>query len=662
MPADADAWEQVVPSTHRLLDRDHRVLLENDSRIDSDIIAGRGYYSPTSVQMAAYVAAGLVRPTALKAESWLAIPVHCPDGTKHGEVLRLFGSPLSSKYLWPAGKRNALIVHPDHFDDLYDTDIPLIFAEGVKKADAILSAARREDLPCVVIAINGNYGWKSSIDGGSSVASPDFLDIPLKGRHVYTTPDSDFRTNDMVRRGWSELAQYASGKTGARHVYVTVVPNHGLERQGADDYLARGGSLTDLLGSATTYSYAFQDAPIDDAPPLMIKSAYTLIEEAVHDVPHLIQPLLPEEGIMVLAGHSGTYKTWHGLQLCLDGALGLSWLDHPDLSIAEPFSSLYVNKEMGSKMLGQRLRAIARNERYAKHVDYETTIKDRIYFADEASLDLAEDVQRSRLEDAIRSLGVRLVLLDSFSMCWAGDENSSSEVGRFYSQLRGITERTGVAWILLHHLLKPTGIRKKDHVQFSVRGSGQIMQQADAGLILALSDEELRSSETRMLTAIHAKARTSLELPGFQSEFHTHGGEYVSMKYTGKVSDAKAVAANAARGDPKKMAEWVSSALVGMSAMNPTGPGIRGKQLLTLLQLQWSGASDPPSDTTLRTRLDDLVDAGDLEVLDNTRAAGGKLYRFASGESYDASLTLAANRAEALLSSEADSGEEDGED
>jgi RecA-family ATPase len=65
----------------------------------------------------------------------------------------------------------------------------------------------------------------------------------------------------------------------------------------------------------------------------LIKSAYTLIEEAVHDVPHLIQPLLPEEGIMVLAGHSGTYKTWHGLQLCLDGALGLPWLDHPDLSI-----------------------------------------------------------------------------------------------------------------------------------------------------------------------------------------------------------------------------------------------------------------------------------------------------------------------------------------
>jgi hypothetical protein len=56
------------------------------------------------------------------------------------------------------------------------------------------------------------------------------------------------------------------------------------------------------------------------------------------------------------------------------------------------------------------------------------------------------------------------------------------------------------------------------------------------------------------------------------------------------------------------------------------------------------------------------VDAGDLEVLDNTRAAGGKLYRFASGESYDASLTLAANRAEALLSSEADAAEEDGED
>ena len=646
---DPDLWEQAVPLRTRELSDEHRKVLEEDSGIDADILQGRGYYSPTPRQMAAYIAADLIAPTLLKAESWLAFPVHRPDGVKHGEVLRVFGGSFPRKYIWPTGTRNALIVHPEFLDALYDTDIPIVFAEGVKKADAILSAARREGILCVVIAINGNYGWKARIDAGSSVACPDFYDVPLKKRHVYTTPDSDFRTNDLVRRGWSELAQYASAKTGSRYVYVAPVPPHGLEKQGADDYLVRGGKLSDLLGMASTPSFALTDAPLDEAPPLVVKTAFTLIEEAVHDVPHLIDPLLPEEGILVIGGHSGTYKTWHGLQLCLDGALGIPWLDHPDLKQPTPFSTLYINKEMGSKMLGQRLRALARNERYAKHANYEAVIQERIFFADESILDLVEDIQRSRIEAAILDLGVKLVVLDSFSMCWTGDENSSSEVGRFYAQLRGITERTGVAWGLIHHLLKPAGIRKKEHVQFSVRGSGQIMQQADAALVLAQYDDEVRTSDTRQLSVIHAKARTSLELPGFLSEFDTHSGAFVSMRYLSRISDAKSASAAGAKGDPKKLIAWMTSKMVEMSAMNPKGPGMRAKQLMTLLSMGWTGSDDPPSETVLRTRLAELVNASVLEDLGSSRNEGGTLYRFAAGESYDAQLTLAANRVEDLL-------------
>lgn len=659
---DPALWEQAVPIPTRTLTDEHRRLLEDDSGIDARIIEGRGYYSLTAPQVAAYVAADLVPDRVLKADSWLAFPIHRPDGEKHGEVLRVFGGSLPSKYLWPAGSRNALIVHPDFFEALYDTTIPLVFAEGVKKADAILSAAHKEGIACVVVAINGNYGWRSKIDSGSSVACPDFLDIPLKSRHVYTTPDSDFRTNDQVRKGWSDLAQYASSKTGARHVYIAVIPPNGTARQGADDYLVGGGTLHDLLGAATTPAFALTDAPLNDAPPLIVKTAHTLIEEAVHEVPHLINPLLPEEGILVLAGHSGTYKTWHGLQLCLDGALGIPWLDHPSLRQPEPFSTLYVNKEMGGKMLGQRLRAMARNERYVGHPEYDEVIRERIHFVDESSVDFLEEIQRRRVEEAILDLGVRLVILDSFSMCWTGDENSSSEVGRFYAQLRGITERTGVAWTLIHHLLKPAGIRKREHVQFSVRGSGQIMQQADAALVMAAYEHEIRTNDTRQLSVIHAKARTSLELPGFLSEFDTHAGEYVSMRFTQLVTDAKSTSAAAAKNDPVKLAAWISASLVGMSAMNPKGSGIRSRQLITLLQLNWTGSSDPPSETSLRAHLGAMVEADELEVLDESRGAGGKLYRFTAGEAYDASLTLAANRVNALLGEDvADEYEEEEE-
>ncbi len=229
-----DVWETAAPLASRILSDEHRRILCEESGISDEIVDERGYHTLDRAAVAMLVALEVIHPLALEAEGWLAIPLFRPDGEKHGEALRLFGHKGKAKYLFPTGERNAFDIHPSFTADTLDTSIPVLLTEGVKKADAILTAAELEGYACVVVAINGCWGWHAKVDG-ASVASPDFLDIAWKERRVYVIPDSDYRTNDAVREGWSQCATYLSSKTGPHRTQLVVVPPHGTEKQNADD-------------------------------------------------------------------------------------------------------------------------------------------------------------------------------------------------------------------------------------------------------------------------------------------------------------------------------------------------------------------------------------------------------------------------------------------
>jgi hypothetical protein len=127
-----------------------------------------------------------------------------------------------------------------------------------------------------------------------------------------------------------------------------------------------------------------------------VKSGKHLIEEAAKGIPHLLAPILPEASIMLVAGHSGTLKTWHVLNLVVDLALGKTWLNHPKLSLGTgPVNCLYVNKEMSGTILGNRLALLMKHDRYASDPATPDALANRIFTADEAILDLRSDLQRA---------------------------------------------------------------------------------------------------------------------------------------------------------------------------------------------------------------------------------------------------------------------------
>lgn len=649
MPSTPGVWEEVAPPATRTLDPEHRAVLEEVSNIDPAVIDARGYYSLTKAQISELVQQEIIHPSSLRAESWMGIPIYRPDGEKHGEIIRRFTVDKSDKfkYIWPTGLRLCFDVHPDCFGNLNNPEIPIMITEGIKKADAILSAARRESLPLVVLAANGCDGWKTKVSG-STVALPDFYDIAWTDRRVYVNSDSDYRTNNRVSAGWNGCATYVSGKTGEHKTLLVVTPPNGLDKQGADDFLARGHNIRDLLEYAQTPERAVLDQS-GEREPLKLKGGLQLIREAGDKIPHLMAPLIPERSITLVAGHSGTYKTWNMLGLALDGAFGLPWLGHPDLTNEHgPFTTLYVNKEMAGTILGSRLKTLARNERYTSIPDYEEIIDARLQFSHDAELDLNNEEQRDRLEDAILASGARIVILDSLSMCWHGDENSAAEVGTLYAQLRGIIERTGCTFMILHHLLKPSGGKapKKDEPvsQFSIRGSGQLYQQADACIMLRLySGSAYESDDQKSISMHHVKARTSLEMPAWVATFSSNDGLFQSLTYTCALADARARAYAESSGDATKLKAWIVEACYSMPAMlpGPGNPGFRSKALYLMLQQAWTVPDKPaPSEDTLRRQVQALVNEGVIVLLEENKRSGN-LYRLAEQADEEESVEVA---------------------
>lgn len=130
------------------------------------------------------------------------------------------------------GPGNVLYVHPGTRHLIGDTSVPVIFVEGIKKALAIVTAARAAGVAVLVVAISGVWNWLS---GGKPI--PDMFDIDVEGREVFVGFDSDVFSNPDVSDAARRIAAHLKDRGAS--VYLSYLPD-GADgsKTGADDYLA----------------------------------------------------------------------------------------------------------------------------------------------------------------------------------------------------------------------------------------------------------------------------------------------------------------------------------------------------------------------------------------------------------------------------------------
>lgn len=217
-------------------------MLEEGSAIAPDVTSGRGV---RSISAGRDLPEGFSRRQRRRAPGIL-FSAHRPSG----EMSYIFRpdepAPKSPghKYEQPCkslgAAGNVLDVHPSVHHLIADRCTSVIFVEGIKKADAITSAARREGLQILAVAISGVWNWMAD---GEPI--PDMFDIPLEGRKVIIGFDSDMMHNPDVQDAAKRLAGHLIGR-GAE-VWIIYLPDQADgSKMGLDDFFAGGGTIPEL--------------------------------------------------------------------------------------------------------------------------------------------------------------------------------------------------------------------------------------------------------------------------------------------------------------------------------------------------------------------------------------------------------------------------------
>jgi hypothetical protein len=226
----------------------HEEMLLKGSAIAPDVLAARGVRTISSPRELPKAYSARQRR---RGPGWLAT-VHRPNG----KTATLFrpdaadpdnpGNKYEQEPKARGGAGNVLDVHPFSREWIDDPDVPVVFVEGTKKGDSLLSALRAAGERAVVVSIVGVYNWLHRPDGTQSEPISDMADILLEGRSATVMFDSDVLVKWQVQLAAKRLAEYLRDERGAR-VYMTFLDGGEVgAKVGVDDYLANGGTLAGL--------------------------------------------------------------------------------------------------------------------------------------------------------------------------------------------------------------------------------------------------------------------------------------------------------------------------------------------------------------------------------------------------------------------------------
>lgn len=231
----------------------HRKMLL-DSAISPAVASARKYRSLMRDTRATTESRDTLKRLGFSREIWgegferrqagLLIPLYGPTGRQTSWQFRP-DTPRSNdkgkvrKYEMPRGRVAVVDVHPDNVDRIADPRVELFITEGIKKGDALTS------LGLCVVTLSGVFNWRSTLG-----TLGDWEDVPLRGRAVTVLFDADAAKNRNVARAMARLGRWLKSKQ-AKVRYIACPMVNDDPKTGVDDFLAAGGTLTQLVEVAT---------------------------------------------------------------------------------------------------------------------------------------------------------------------------------------------------------------------------------------------------------------------------------------------------------------------------------------------------------------------------------------------------------------------------
>lgn len=358
------------------------------------------------------------------------------------------------------------------------------------------------------------------------------------------------------------------------------------------------------------------DAP--DAPPQSRAANAAAPPESpfrVIDAPGIFAPLEPIRYVVQALdlcpgapamwagyGYSGKTAAAQSAAIAIAGGVGKVW----DCFSAGPGNVMHIDYEQGSRLTRERYQRLA-----VPHMLGPSDLDGRLSLVTMPTLYLDDPKAETELERLVADQ--TLVIIDSLRAAAPTLDENASEVRTVLDMLSRVSERTGAAFVVIHHARKPQQ-NASGGAKMAIRGSGALFDACSSVLVF----EGEKGQPTRVS---HEKARTSgrpvddfeITITDFADEGNERAGLLVSAS---SAADREARKDDAERERLSAKTERIKGELRELFAQEPDQPG--ADTIASLIHRK-------PAD--VRPVLNLLVEAGEVERTGKGRAVRHLLVR-----------------------------------
>lgn len=205
-------------------------------------------------------------------------------------------------------------------------------------------------------------------------------------------------------------------------------------------------------------------------PSRVPQPASELATKEFPDVRWLVDPILANEGVALLAAESGTNKTWLALHLAVHIALGKDWLK---FKVPEPGRVLYLNCEVPEREIQRRIIRLGVGSSFPDNMDF---------IHDVWALD--QDKDMAELLEICHKGQYKLIVADTLSKFHSGyfEENNNDHMTELMIRARQIAYHSKGLFLFNHHISKPPGYPLS--LINRIRGASAIRDNAGSAILL----------------------------------------------------------------------------------------------------------------------------------------------------------------------------------
>ncbi len=230
----------------------------------------------------------------------------------------------------------------------------------------------------------------------------------------------------------------------------------------------------------------------------------------------LVDQLIPAEGINIVSGPPGNFKTWLVLHMGIAIARGEKFVNEFPCTQS---GVLIIDEEDHLRLLKERVVLLGATKDLP------------LYFLSLRGFNVDEENWRKKVLDMCKEYNINTIFLDSLVRIHSGNENDATDMSKVFKNLRVFCQHKKTL-ILTHHERKEG--KNKSSAQNRMRGSGDILAALDSHIAVR------KSEDSGNLSVEHTKMKYGPETPSFEILINADG-EGMSFQYLGIQSRKEAV-------------------------------------------------------------------------------------------------------------------------